>query len=291
MINYLALFTAIGISFVAAYYSIIGLTAIFAGAFWPVVIMGSFLELAKLVTASWLYRNWTTVPKLIKYYLTTSVVVLMFITSMGIFGFLSKAHIEQTTISSDQTVVIQNIELQIDQENRRIKNAQRALDSLNAIVEQSNAKDANFIRTKQKKERDGLNGEIDQASKTIQQLNEKLVPLKKENAKIIAEVGPIKYIADLIYGEGAQQHLEAAVRWVIIILVLVFDPLAVLLLVAANISLVRPSQDSNTTSQPPKSSATRQKRDPLWVSKTKQLKEKKKAGIIEIDEKSIMEMK
>ena len=282
MINYLALFTAIGISFVAAYYSIIGLTAIFAGAFWPVVIMGSFLELAKLVTASWLYRNWTTVPKLIKYYLTTSVVVLMFITSMGIFGFLSKAHIEQTTISS---------ELQIDQENRRIKNAQRALDSLNAIVEQSNAKDANFIRTKQKKERDGLNGEIDQASKTIQQLNEKLVPLKKENAKIIAEVGPIKYIADLIYGEGAQQHLEAAVRWVIIILVLVFDPLAVLLLVAANISLGRPSQDSNTTSQPPKSSATRQKRDPLWVSKTKQLKEKKKAGIIEIDEKSIMEMK
>jgi len=291
MINYLALFTAIGISFVAAYYSIIGLTAIFAGAFWPVVIMGSFLELAKLVTASWLYRNWTTVPKLIKYYLATSVVVLMFITSMGIFGFLSKAHIEQTTISSDQTVVIQNIELQIDQENRRIKNAQRALDSLNAIVEQSNAKDANFIRTKQKKERDGLNGEIDQASKTIQQLNEKLVPLKKENAKIIAEVGPIKYIADLIYGEGAQQHLEAAVRWVIIILVLVFDPLAVLLLVAANISLVRPSQDSNATHQPPKSSTTRQKRDPLWVSKTKQLKEKKKAGIIEIDEKSIMEMK
>jgi len=234
MINYIALLVALSISAVSGYYSIVGLATIFSSAFWPIIMMGCVLEAGKLTTASWLYNNWNTAPRVLRYYLSIIVVVLMFISSMGIFGFLSKAHIEQTTISGDQNVVIQNIELQIEQENRAIKNAQRSLDSLNTLVEQAPQKEANYVRNSQKKERAALNAEIETSSKNIQQLNEKLMPLKIENSKVMADVGPVKYISDLIYGESEQKNLEAAVRWVILVLVFVFDPLAVLLLIAAN---------------------------------------------------------
>ena len=234
MINYIALLVALSISAVSGYYSIVGLATIFSSAFWPIIMMGCVLEAGKLTTASWLYNNWNTAPRVLRYYLSIIVIVLMFISSMGIFGFLSKAHIEQTTISGDQNVVIQNIELQIEQENRAIKNAQRSLDSLNTLVEQAPQKEANDVRNSQKKERAALNAEIETSSKNIQQLNEKLMPLKIENSKVMADVGPVKYISDLIYGESEQKNLEAAVRWIILVLVFVFDPLAVLLLIAAN---------------------------------------------------------
>ena len=234
MINYVAMIVALSISVVSGYYSIIGLATIFSSAFWPIIMMGCVLEAGKLTTASWLYNNWHTAPRVLRYYLTVIVVVLMFISSMGIFGFLSKAHIEQTTMSGDQTIVIESIQLQIDQENRTIKNAQRALDSMNTLVEQATPKEANYVRNSQKKERAALNTDIEEAAKNIQALNEKLLPLKMENSKVMAEVGPIKYISDLIYGESQEKNLEAAVRWVILVLVFVFDPLAVLLLIAAN---------------------------------------------------------
>ena len=233
-INYVAMIVALSISVVSGYYSIIGLATIFSSAFWPIIMMGCVLEAGKLTTASWLYNNWNTAPRMLRYYLTTIVVVLMFISSMGIFGFLSKAHIEQTSMSGGQTIVIESIQLQIDQENRTIKNAQRALDSMNTLVEQATPKEANYVRNSQKKERAALNTDIEEAAKNIQTLNEKLLPLKMENSKVMAEVGPIKYISDLIYGESEEKNLEAAVRWVILVLVFVFDPLAVLLLIAAN---------------------------------------------------------
>ena len=102
--------TALTISVIAAWYSIVGLTAIFASAVWPVAIMGSALEVAKLVSASWLYRFWSYIPRFIKYYLTSAVVVLMFITSMGIFGFLSRAHIEQTSLNTENLAQVERIE-------------------------------------------------------------------------------------------------------------------------------------------------------------------------------------
>ena len=89
------LLTALGISAVAAYYSIVGLMAIFSASAMSIAIMGVVLEIGKLITASWLYQNWKRVPFLLKSYLTLAVIVLMFITSMGIFGYLSKAHIDQ----------------------------------------------------------------------------------------------------------------------------------------------------------------------------------------------------
>ena len=120
----LTLLVALTISAVAAYYSIIGLIAIFSAAVIPIAVMGVVLEAGKLITASWLYQNWKTVPKLLKGYLSFAVVVLMFITSMGIFGFLSKAHIEQTTIASDNSLDIQLIESKIERKYTEIERAE-----------------------------------------------------------------------------------------------------------------------------------------------------------------------
>jgi len=283
--NYLVLFIAIALSVVAAYYSIAGLAFIFSAAVIPVVVMGSVLEAAKVVSASWLYQNWQTAPSSIKYYLTTAVCVLIFITSMGIFGFLSKAHIDQNLSTVDNSIVIKNLEREIRGEESSITNAQRSLDILDSLVTSADPKDANFIRNRQKRERENINTDIRKASEKINQLSLQLAPLKQKEAEFEAEVGPIKYVADLIYGESDKNVLEKAVRIVILIIVFVFDPLAIILLIAANHSL--------KTQKRPKKSYYKPKgnRMPRWAAKAAQLKEKKKRGIVEIDKNSIVEMK
>lgn len=234
MINYLALFIALALSVVAAYYSIIGLAVIFASALIPVIVMASTLEAAKVVAASWLYRNWDHCPRWIKYYLVVAVVILMFITSMGIFGFLSKAHLDQTVIAGDTSIELKLLDQQIQSEQRIIENAQRSLSAMDRLVDQSDTETSIRLRNQQGRERKLLNDSISTSANKIKDLNNKALPLRKENLKIQAEVGPIKYIADLIYGDSTEQLLEKAVRAVIIIIVLVFDPLAIALLLAAN---------------------------------------------------------
>ena len=150
---FITLIIAISISAVAAYYSIIGLVAIFSSAVLPVAIMGIVLEAGKLITASWLYQNWKRTNFVIKTYLTFAVVVLMFITSMGIFGFLSKAHIDQTLTSDTSNIEIERIESLITIENRRIENAQKNLDNLERLVENLSAEDAAYTRRIQRRER------------------------------------------------------------------------------------------------------------------------------------------
>ena len=236
----LTLFTALTISAVAAYYSIVGLIAIFSAAAIPIAVMGIVLEAGKLVTASWLYQNWKTVPKLLKGYLSFAVFVLMFITSMGIFGFLSKAHIEQTTIASDNTLEIELIQSSIEREYTGITRAEKQLNLLDNALERYTELGAITkgltARKEQEEERNDLTQTITDATETIATLTKNKSTLQKEQIAIEAEVGPIRYIAELIYGESTQRILEDAVRWVIILLVLVFDPLAVLLLIAANMS-------------------------------------------------------
>ena len=227
-------FSAFLLSSVAAYYSIVGLVAIFPTAVFPIILMGITLELAKLVCASWLYRNWKTAPATIKYYFTVAVVILSFITSMGIFGFLSKAHIDQTLGGADTSIELKTIEDQIASEQQRLDNAQRSLTALDRLVDQSDIEKAIRVRNLQRKERALLANEINSASTAIKTLNTQANPLRKESKRTIAEVGPIKYIADLLYGESTEGTLEKAVRAVIILLVLVFDPLAIILLIAAN---------------------------------------------------------
>ena len=236
----LTLLVALTISAVSAYYSFIGLFAIFSAAVIPIAVMGVVLEAGKLITASWLYQNWKTVPKLLKGYLSFAVVVLMFITSMGIFGFLSKAHIEQTTIASDNSLDIQLIESKIERKYTEIERAEKQLNLLDNALERYTELGAITkgltARKDQEPERNELFQTISTASSDIATLSDERTILLREQVTIEAEVGPIRYIAELIYGESTKKVLEDAVRAVIILLVLVFDPLAVLLLIAANMS-------------------------------------------------------
>jgi|ETNmetMinimDraft_18_1059904.scaffolds.fasta_scaffold02498_4 hypothetical protein len=240
----LTLVTAIAISIVAAWYSIVGLAAIFSAAVIPIIIMGSVLEVGKLVTASWLYRNWKQVPKLLKTYLTAAVVMLMLITSMGIFGFLSKAHLDQTLPSDEMIAKIERIDMSITRENRRIRDAELVIQQLDDSVQVLLSYDrvrgkggAIATRKNQKPERDELNIEIADAQGAIDILVDKKFPLQQKVRNLEADIGPVKYIAALIYGDQANNFLDECVRAVILALVFVFDPLAILMLVAANMSL------------------------------------------------------
>lgn len=239
---------AFALSAAAAVYSIIGLMAIFAAAPVPIAIMGSILEVSKLVVASWLYRNWKEVPFLLKSYLTTALVILMFLTSMGIFGFLSSAHLEQTAPTGDVMAQVAEIDEKINTEREIINDYRKQLNQLDSQVDQLVARTddaagvnrANAVRRSQARERTAIAEGIQASQQKIAQLNEQKAPLSSQIRKIEAEVGPIKYIAALIYGESDQKDiLEKAVRWVIILIVVVFDPLAVLMLIAANWSLLR----------------------------------------------------
>jgi hypothetical protein len=214
---YLTFLTALALSGIAAYYSIIGLGAIFVGAFWPVVFMGSVLEISKLVTASWLYNNWKKAPILLKSYLTFAVLVLMLITSMGIFGFLAKAHIDSTLDSGANTVELKTL-------NQQQKIAE---DRLNYLL--ARAKDPSTASNR-------LDNQIQSTQKELTEINKKRLPLLREENKLIADIGPIKYVAELLYGQS-DDGVAKAVRLVIMIIMVVFDPLAVLLLIAANMSL------------------------------------------------------
>ena len=215
---FLTLLSALLLSGIAGYYSILGLAAIFTGAFWPIVFMGSVLELSKLVTTSWLYRNWKTCPFLLKSYLTSAVVILMMITSMGIFGFLSKAHIDSTMDSGANTVEIKIL-------TQQEKITKERLEYLLA-----RAKDPSTASNR-------LDKQIQDTQKELTEINKKRLPLLKESNKLVAEVGPIKYVGDMIYGTDDDNAIDKAVRLVIMLIMVVFDPLAVLLLIAANISM------------------------------------------------------
>ena len=238
----LTFISAISISIIAAAYSIIGLATLFAGAVVPIIAMGSALEIGKLVAASWLYQNWQNdVPKLLKTYLFTAIIVLIFITSMGIFGFLSKAHLDQVKPTSSNTIKIKTIDNQIVRQQNTIDRSEKTLTQLDKSIEVF--LDNDFAsrglkeRQKQEEERKQLNIAIKNASDEIAKLSNEKANLQLAQDKIEAEVGPIKYVAELIYGDKAENHFDEAVRIVILILIFVFDPLAVLLLIAANISL------------------------------------------------------
>ena len=357
----ITLLTALSISAVAIYYSIAGLAAIFAAAAIPIMIMGTVLEVGKLVTASWLYQNWKVAPKLIRSYLSAAVVVLMFITSMGIFGFLSKAHVEQSSLGSTQTLQLNQIEEKLLRSQNKIERWSNEIARLNSgenvrvdiLIDKQNEELAN-IYARIKEEKDTLTQQADKeiqlqqdriqqakerkdadiaaaqerykgafskkgldeaiakatanelavasaAQKIIVEIqdqlkidlagvdtkyadqiadinatitslrseanvktenidtkiieletfieeeqekmnivNEDKLVLVMEQQKLEVEVGPLKYIAEFVYGQEADKDLlEKAVRWVIIIIIFVFDPLAVLLLIAANMSFIR----------------------------------------------------
>lgn len=243
-IAYLALFSGLTISVVAEYYSILGLTAIFSAAVIPVIIMGIALGIGKITATVWLKQNWEIAPWSVRIYLGIAILVLMLITSMGIFGFLSKAHSDQSLITGDAQakLLIYDEKIKTAKENieanrRQLKQMDEAVDQVMArSTSEEGATKANNIRRSQQRDRVALAKDIETNQKLIAALNEESAPLRAEVRKVEAEVGPIKYIAAFVYGETDKTILEKAVTWVIIVLIVVFDPLAVILLLASQIS-------------------------------------------------------
>ena len=246
LFGYFTLFVALLIEVVGAYYSITGLAAIFSGAVIPILIMGGSLELGKVTAAVWLKNNWERASFTFKAYLLPAVVVLMLITSMGIFGFLSKAHNDQNLVSGDvqSKIAIYDEKIKIQRDN--IESARKALQQMDAAVDQTmsrssdekGADKATAIRRGQARERTNLQNEIARAQGEIVKLNDLRAPIAAEVRKVEAEVGPIKYIAKLIYDDNPDANiLEKAVVWMIVIIVAVFDPLALVLILAAQQSI------------------------------------------------------
>lgn len=237
------LIVALCLSAVAAWYSILGLMAIFSAAVIPIVIMASFLEVAKITVTVWLHEHWQRCKWIMKLYLVFAVVVLMLITSMGIFGFLSKAHSDQTLVTGNVAAQVALIDEKIKVERDTIELNRRALKQLDEAVDQvmlrskdeRGAERSAQIRRNQQAERTRLLREIEQIQKRISALNDERAPILSQVRQVEAEVGPIKYIAALLYGDNPDVNLlERAVRWVIITLVLVFDPLAIMMVLAAS---------------------------------------------------------
>ena len=240
-----ALLSGLTVSAVAIWYSVAGLMAIFSAAVIPIIVMGVALEISKLAGTVWLKQNWNRAPYFIRAYLLAAIAILMLITSMGIFGFLSKAHSDQSLVSGDVQSRIAIYDEKIRTAKDNIEANRKALRQMDEAVDQvmgrssdeKGADKAVKLRRAQQKERVRLQSEIQAEQKTVAALSEERAPIAAEVRKVEAEVGPIKYIASFIYGSNPDANvLEKAVTWVIIIIVVVFDPLAVILLLASQYS-------------------------------------------------------
>jgi len=244
-IAYLALLSGLTISAVAIWYSVEGLVSIFAAAVTPIIVMGVVLEVSKLIATVWLKINWTRSPIFIRLYLLGAIAVLMVITSMGIFGFLSKAHSDQSLVSGDvqSRIAIYDEKIKTARENieanrKQLKQMDEAVDQvMGRSTDEKGADKAVSVRKNQSRDRSALAKDIESNQKLIAKLNDQAAPIRAEVRKVEAEVGPIKYIAAFVYGDNPDANvLERAVTWVIIIIVSVFDPLAVILLLASQYS-------------------------------------------------------
>ena len=244
--GFFTLFVALVISAVAAYYSIVGLTAIFAAAVIPIIIMGAALEIGKVTAAVWLKINWARAKWTYKLYLVPAVAFLMVLTSMGIFGFLSKAHSDQNLVSGDvqSKIAIYDEKIKTARENieanrKQLRQMDEAVDQvMGRSTDEKGADKAVAIRRAQQRDRTALARDIETNQKLIATLNDEAAPIRAEVRKVEAEVGPVKYIAALVYDDNPDANvLEKAVRWVIILIVAVFDPLALVLILAAQQSI------------------------------------------------------
>jgi hypothetical protein len=232
--------TAIALSAVAAYYSVIGLAQIFPGSYWPIIVMGSVLEFSKLVTISWLYNNWSVTMQAMRYYLLSAIILLMAITSMGIFGYLSKAHLDTNLNIGANSVQLKTLETQENIAKERLSYLlQRAGDPATASRK--------------------IDVQIQEVQAEMKRLSNEKLPLLKEENTLLAEVGPIQYIAELFYTKDDAGFIDKAVRLVILIIIVVFDPLAVLLLIASNQTYKRLKEEELESIEPSKPKVKKKK--------------------------------
>ena len=239
-LSLLTFVTSLAIAAVAAWYSIIGLTTIFSAAVIPIIIMGIVLEIGKLVAAAWVYNHWRETSILLRTYLVSAIIVLMLITSMGIYGFLSKSHIDAGINTGEISVKIERVDNRIASEQRQIDRAEKNILEMDTTLEKTEYGFFDDSRLEERKrqsaEREQLNSIITKSENNIDDLLDKKSEYELEVKNFEVEVGPIKYIAALIYGDEAKNYLDNTVRYVILLLIFVFDPLAVLLLISANMS-------------------------------------------------------
>ena len=233
MINQIAFATSLLVAGVAAYFSVIGLATIFAGSFWPVVVMAGVLEIGKLVTAGFLHLSWSEINKAMRYYLMSAVVVLMLITSLGIFGFLAKANIEQNLQGDSYTLEMSIIDKRLQAKESELSRIEERLSNLDNIINTARPEDRNYIDRRQRDERAEIASDIDVVVDQIVELNEDKLPIQREQLIQEGEIGPIKYVAEMLYGEDAKDKIDNAARVLILFIIFAFDPLAVLLLVAS----------------------------------------------------------
>lgn len=238
-LNYMALLTSLAIAGIAAYFSVIGMATIFAGAYIGTIVMMTALEVGKLVTAAYLHLAWEKLNYL-KYYLLTSVAVLMLITSLGIFGYLAKANIEVSLVGDGNNLELSILDTRIEAEESKITRLQERLAGLDLVVTTGRPQDRNYINRQQRDERAQIATDIDESIDLITQYTEEKLPIQRRQLEQDSKIGPIKYVAEVIYGqEESVKYLDNAVRWVIFALIFVFDPLAVLLLVSATGMIAR----------------------------------------------------
>ena len=267
----LTLLTALSLATVAAWFSIVGITSIFSGAYVASIIMGAVIESGKLVGISWLYRNWKGGPW-IKWPLASMTLVAMLITSIGIFGFLSKAHLQQGAPIDVNKSQIQLLEQKIERENQKIIRYQTDINDYKVVINQMDdqvqklidnnkvsdpKKGAKIVRESQKQEREQLsknielrNNDIDTSQQVIATLKEQQLTLSQQISNVQLEFGPITYIAALLY-DDPDKHTETAIRMMILIIMFTFDPLAVFLLMAANHSIMNTIPNKQQTTKQP----------------------------------------
>jgi hypothetical protein len=234
-VSVILLISALALSTVSAYYSIVGLAAIFAASFWAVLILATTLEVGKLVLVSWLYRNWHFTPWPIRTYLTGGVIILMMITSLGIFGFLSQAHNRDQALSEQSQLQVAQVTAQIEIKQTQLAEARTTLDQLNRSIDvQLNAnrsQQALASRRAQQTERAQLQTRMQQLQNEIIQLTQQRTQMQQTQVVDNTKLGPVRYVIELFDPDADPAQ---AVKWIILVLVLVCDPLAVLMLMAAN---------------------------------------------------------
>jgi len=237
--KWLTLFTSLTLAATAAYFSIVGLMTIFSGAALSIAFMASVLEFGKIVSAAWLHYEWDRINNLVRTYFTTAVVVLMLITSMGIFGYLSKAHIDASVTSDSYSLEASIVDKRLEGKQLQLDNLTGRLESLDYVLQTSQPKDRNYVNKVQTTERNEINAEIDILVDEIVALNEQKMPILRQQLDQEAELGPVKYIADMIYGDDAESYYDNAVRWIILTIIFVFDPLAIMLLIVSTAAFKR----------------------------------------------------
>jgi len=244
-LSILTLLSGLSLTSISAYFSIIGLLAIFPTAFWPILLMGICIEISKVISTIWLKQNWKDSPILIRISLVISVIILVIMTSVGGFGFLSKSHLEQGAKTIDNAPKVERIEQQIAREKAIITDNEKVIAQLDATINSYLGKDRTdksvSIRRSQAPQRKELKDEIDVANKHIDGFNEEKFKLQSEIRALELEVGPIRYIAELMYGaeNNNTKNIEGAVKIFTLLIVSILDPLAIILLVAANHSIMR----------------------------------------------------